>query len=96
MGVTALFSWYILILGDLYERERGQQMTKRLVEIDDVVLEDARRALGTATIKDTVNRALEEAVKAEYRRAITPEDLERFAEACKDLGDPEVMAKAWD
>lgn len=71
-------------------------MTKRLVEIDDQVLEDARQALGTVTIKDTVNTALEESVKAAYRRAITQEDLQRFAEACKDLGDPEVMAKAWE
>jgi Arc/MetJ family transcription regulator len=71
-------------------------MTKRLVEIDDEVLEDARRLLGTATIKDTVNMALAESVKAARRQAITLEDLQRFAEACKDLGDPEVMAKAWE
>lgn len=71
-------------------------MTKRLVEIDDEVLEDARRVLGTLTIKDTVNTALAESVKAARRRAITKEDLQRFAEASKDLGDPEVMAKAWE
>jgi hypothetical protein len=28
-------------------------MTKRLVDIDDEVLEEARRALGTTTLKDT-------------------------------------------
>jgi len=71
-------------------------VAKRLVEIDDEVLENARRALGTSTIKDTVNTALEESVKAARRRAITPENLRRFAEATRDLGDPEVMAKAWD
>ncbi len=71
-------------------------MTKRLVEIDDEVLENARRSLGTLTIKDTVNTALAESVKAARRQAITTEDLQRFAEACKDLGDPEVMAKAWE
>lgn len=71
-------------------------VTKRLVEIDDEVLEDTRRALGTVTIKDTVTTALVEAVKASNRRGITKEDLRRFTEACKDLGDPEVMAKAWD
>lgn len=71
-------------------------MTKRLVEIDDKVLDDARQALGTVTIKDTVNTALKEAAAAAHRRRITKEDLRRFTEACKDLGDPEVMAKAWE
>jgi Arc/MetJ family transcription regulator len=71
-------------------------MTKRLVEIDDEVLEDARRSLGTLTIKDTVNTALAESVKAARRRAITKEDLQRVGELLQDLGDPEVMAKAWD
>jgi Arc/MetJ family transcription regulator len=71
-------------------------MTKRLVEIDDEVLEEARVALGTSTIKDTVNVALGEAAKAARRRPITREDLRRFAEAAADLGDPEIMAKAWD
>lgn len=36
-------------------------MTKRLVEIDDDLLDDARAQLGTATIKDTVNQALRQA-----------------------------------
>jgi Arc/MetJ family transcription regulator len=71
-------------------------MTKRLVDIDDEVLEDARRSLGTLTIKDTVNTALAESVKAARRRAITKEDLQRVGELLADLGDPEVMAKAWD
>lgn len=71
-------------------------MTKRLVEIDDEVLEEARRLLGTATIKDTVNTALAESVKAARRQAITKEDLQRVGELLQDLGDPEVMAKAWD
>lgn len=34
-------------------------MTKRLVDIDDDVLEAARAELGCRTIKDTVNRALQ-------------------------------------
>ncbi len=71
-------------------------MTKRLVEIDDKVLDDARLALGTVTIKDTVNTALKEAAAVAHRRGITKEDLRRFTEACKDLGDPEVMARAWE
>jgi len=33
-------------------------MTKRLVEIPDELLVAARAALGTATMKDTINQAL--------------------------------------
>ena len=38
-------------------------MTKRLVDVDDEVLAQARRILGTETMKDTVNRALREVVR---------------------------------
>lgn len=71
-------------------------MTKRLVDIDDDALEDAKRALGTTTLKDTVNASLVESVKATDRKALSREDLKVFAEAARDLGDPEVMAKAWE
>ncbi len=70
-------------------------MAKRMVEIDDSMLEKAGEVLGTSTLEDTVNGALEETVKAARRRAVTSEDLQRFAELTKDLGDPEVMARAW-
>ena len=69
-------------------------MTKRLVDIDDNVLAEARAALGTSTLKDTVNGALHETAMAARRRAITREDLEAFAEATEDLRNPEIMAKA--
>ncbi|BBY53927.1 DUF2191 domain-containing protein [Mycobacterium koreense] len=36
-------------------------MTKRLIELDDELLETARRELGTDTIADTVRTALREA-----------------------------------
>jgi Arc/MetJ family transcription regulator len=71
-------------------------MTKRLVDIDDEILAEARRALGTTTLKDTVNQALRSTVESARRRSITYEDIAAFAEAAKDLGDPEVMAKAWE
>ena len=71
-------------------------MTKRLVDIDDEVLEQARRALGTRTLKDTVNRSLEQAASDAYHGVITTEDLAAFAAAARDLGDPEVMARAWE
>jgi Arc/MetJ family transcription regulator len=71
-------------------------VTKRLVDIDDDLLEQARLQLGTTTLKDTVNSALRETVKAARRRAITRDDLRIFADAARDLGDPQVMAKAWE
>ena len=73
-------------------------MSKRLVDIDDEVLEAARRALGTVTIKDTVNSALRESVRTAQRHEhVDRAALRRFAEATRDLGDPpdEVMADAW-
>ena len=36
-------------------------VTKRLVDIDDTFLDEARSQLGTSTIKDTVNEALRRA-----------------------------------
>lgn len=70
-------------------------MTKRLVDVDDDLLEQARQVLGTTTLKDTVNGSLLGTVRAARRRTITKEDLAAFAEAARDLGDPEVMAQAW-
>jgi Arc/MetJ family transcription regulator len=71
-------------------------MTKRLVDIDDEILDEARRALGTTTLKDTVNQSLRNAAKASRRRKITKEDLQAFVEATEDLRNPEIMAKAWE
>ncbi len=69
-------------------------MTKRLVDIDDAVLERAREVLGTVTLKDTVNTALAESVQARDRSVGF--DLEAFAEVTQDLSNPEIMAGAWD
>ncbi|MGI8677052.1 MAG: DUF2191 domain-containing protein [Nocardioidaceae bacterium] len=70
-------------------------MTKRLVDIDDEVLQAAREALGTKTLKDTVNASLAETAQTAHRRALTEEGLQEIGKLLVDLGDPEVMAKAW-
>jgi Arc/MetJ family transcription regulator len=71
-------------------------VTKRLIEIEDRLLDEARQALGTGTIKETVAIALEQAVRSRERRTrLSDTALERFADAAKDLGDDEVMAAAW-
>ena len=71
-------------------------MTKRLIEIEDDLLRQARDALGTQTIKDTVTTALRHAVHASQRRTrLDDATLQRFAAAAEDLADDEVMAAAW-
>lgn len=67
-------------------------MTKRLVDIDDAALGAAREALGTRTIKDTVDVALREASALAARRR----HLDRFrTDGLPDLRDAEVMGSAW-
>lgn len=71
-------------------------MSKRLVDIDDELLDAARRLLGTDTIKATVNTALRQSVHAAERREhVDRSALQRFAAASHDLLDDEVMADAW-
>ena len=69
-------------------------MTKRLIEIDDRLLEAAQSALGAATYKETVRRALERVV-GDHRGGDTAAALAAFAQATADLSDPEVMDQAW-
>lgn len=49
-------------------------MAKRLVDIDDDLLDEARSQLGTSTIKDTVNEALRQAGAARRRKVTRPLD----------------------
>lgn len=63
-----------------------------MVDIDDKLLEQARHILETATMKDTVNRSLEEVVRAERRRR----HAQRLAGMeGLDIDDDEVMNGAW-
>ena len=65
---------------------------KTLIDIDEEQLAAAQQVLQTTTKKDTVNRALAEVVALAARRR----DIERFQRgAHADLGDPEVMTRAW-
>jgi Arc/MetJ family transcription regulator len=71
-------------------------VTKRLVDIEDSLLEQAREALRTTTIKETVTTALQQAVASRQRQARVDEAaLQHFAAAAADLRDPEVMTAAW-
>lgn len=67
-------------------------MTKRLIEIDDELLESARLELGTSGIADTVRTALQlAAARSARERQIKWLRSGGMAE----LGDPEVQRKAW-
>jgi Arc/MetJ family transcription regulator len=86
-------SAYILSASKIYG---GVLMTKRLIDIEDSLLEQARTALRTDTIKETVITALQQAVQSSRRREDVDEAaLQCFAAAATDLGNPEVMAAAW-
>lgn len=63
-------------------------MTKRLVDIDDTVLDQARDLLGGATIKDTVNTALREFSDRDARIRLLAHIQQLAAE---DLGNPDIM-----
>lgn len=67
-------------------------MTKRLVDIDDDALQQARVALGDVTIKEAVNTGLRE-ICDRYRRRRLFRRIQELAGA--DLGDAEVMGGAW-
>jgi Arc/MetJ family transcription regulator len=65
---------------------------KTSVEINQQLLEAAQRILSTATIKDTIEEAFREVLRAQARR----EEVVALATMRgMDLADPEVMAGAW-
>jgi Arc/MetJ family transcription regulator len=67
-------------------------MSKRLVDIDDELLDEATTVLGAATMKETVNRSLETVVLAARRRRHA-DRLQRMRNL--DLAKPRVMSGAW-
>ena len=67
-------------------------MTKRLVDIDDDLLDEVRVLTGAATMKEAVNAALQEVIDSELRRR----HLQRLESGeGTDLADDEVMRGAW-
>jgi Arc/MetJ family transcription regulator len=67
-------------------------VSKRLVDIDDDILNMATTVLGAKTMKEAVNRALESVVIAERRRRHAARLVSREG---LDLDDVTVMAGAW-
>lgn len=67
-------------------------MSKRLVDIDDELLDEAAGILGATTMKETVNSSLEAVVLAARRRRHA-DRLESMRGL--DLAKPRVMSGAW-
>ncbi len=67
-------------------------MRKTTLEIDDGVLAEARRILGTSGIKDTVDAALRTVRLQDARRQLIEQLRTRDG---LDLDDPEIMRPAW-
>jgi hypothetical protein len=65
---------------------------KTSFEIDTAKVDAAKTVLGTKTLTDTVDAALDEVVKRRGRERL----LELLSDpSTSDLADPEVMAGAW-
>lgn len=65
---------------------------KTSVEINEELLAAVQRVLSTATIKDTIEEAFREILKAEARR----EEVEALSTMQgMDLADEEIMSGAW-
>lgn len=67
-------------------------MGKTTLDVDDAKVEAAKQVLGTRTLRDTVDRALDSVLAADTRRR-TIERLRRMEGL--DLDKPEVMDAAW-
>ncbi|MBJ7603040.1 MAG: type II toxin-antitoxin system VapB family antitoxin [Candidatus Dormibacteraeota bacterium] len=65
-------------------------MRKTTIAVDDDKVSEAARALGTRSLKETVDRSLDEVVAMAARRRL----IDRFSRPT-DLADDEVMASAW-
>ncbi len=67
-------------------------MRKATVDIDENLIEQARRVLGTSSIKETIDAALREVLCVDARR----QEIRALAEMDGlDLANEDVMAKAW-
>lgn len=65
---------------------------KTSVEINEELLAAVQQVLSTATLKETIEEAFREVLRAEARR----EEVEALSTMRGlDLADPDVMSKAW-
>ena len=70
-------------------------MTKRLIDVDDEKLDAVRAVLGTRTLRDTVNTALDEVLALDARRRALLADRGAHADDLAALADPAARRAAW-
>lgn len=68
-------------------------MTRRLIDIDDDLVAEAKAYLGTKTLKDTVNAALRQIKRL---RSVEAEFEFMRTDPLADLRDPEFVRKMRD
>jgi hypothetical protein len=73
-------------------RKRAPSVRKTSFEVDFDKLEAVRELLGTRTLTETVDAALDEVLKREQRKQLV-ELL--FTPGVLEIDDPDVMAGAW-
>ncbi|HET6448583.1 MAG TPA: type II toxin-antitoxin system VapB family antitoxin [Conexibacter sp.] len=73
-------------------QKRAPSVRKTSFEVDFTKLEAARELLGTRTLTETVDAALDEVVKRQQRRELVKLLSTPGVHA---LNDPDVMARAW-
>ncbi len=67
-------------------------MPKITVDLDESLIQEARRILGTSSVEESIYAALREVLSADARR----QEVRVLAEMDgMDLANKEVMAKAW-
>lgn len=67
-------------------------MTKRLIDLDDALLDEARAALGSSGVSDTVRAALRHAADAAARAR----EVEWLREGgLAERSDPEARSAVW-
>jgi hypothetical protein len=84
-GAATIYSERLMYIG-------GVRVTKRLIDIEDELLEAARRELGTTGIADTVRSALQ---LAATRSARLREIEWLVSGGMAEMADPEVRKDAW-
>jgi Arc/MetJ family transcription regulator len=70
---------------------RNPSRRKTSFDLDFDKVEAARKILGTKTLTETVDAALDEVVKREQRRKL----VEMLSSGVLELNNPDVMAGAW-
>jgi Arc/MetJ family transcription regulator len=66
-------------------------VTKKLIDLDEKLLAEAKEILGASTQRETVTRALDDVVRRHRRR----EYVDLLTSGQFDLADPKTMAGAW-